>query len=139
MLLVRQPMGSYLCVAACVAMITGRTVKDLCEEHGWDVTDSGMKWWSLERAFIALVKEGWGPVFFDQKPDRVILHDCVALVGVESETVKLKDGTAALHSVVWHKDGYILDPQKDGRHLVDDYVVIDWCPLMPFTQEGELV
>ena len=134
MKLVRQVPGSKVCLIACVAMITNRTIDELIQEFGCLYSLQYHAYWDMDKANLALATYRWAGSFFltDEpftEPFYVDLSGAVGLVSVESESLTLSDGSKALHCVVFDPEiGKFLDPNYDEPRDPKDYKICDWTP-----------
>lgn len=141
MRIVRQPVDSYLCMAACVAMICEVDLDYVLEKAEFkNAPDgSGKKYLGDTNAVIFLAQHGWrygsGPhwpegVKFKEGCEISISVDCIevmrAMVSVDSEIYDHEGG----HSVVWCPDQrMILDPQYGVLQPVHRYTIREWIPV----------
>ena len=134
--IVTQPPGSYVCAVACASMLTGVPIETLLQEHSFDTTDGGSVYWEMGRMFSVLARHGWQGVFvrvegdvLDSVPLRPKKY--VSLVAVESEALKLTDGSPAHHLVVWNPfTKEVFDPHYSTPRELHDYTVVEWNPLV---------
>jgi len=142
---VRQPQGSSLCVAACLAMILDTSLNAILSRvhlrYEGD-TEKGHLYLPMKEVVRVLYEEGFaygGGLVFEQPltaVDEVIQasvtlrRPCDALVSVKS--VNHKD---ALHMVVWDWQCQVVrDPQKDGYQNLSHYQIVEWGSVVPLNE-----
>jgi len=135
MKLVRQPEGSGLCLAACVAMLTGEPLSTVMQEGRLLKSEDGVEFLPDNEAakFLAgrfLIYGLWlTPQKFDGEETSLQLDlpldQQPAILSVDSKTFKDSE-----HAVVWdNKRQVVLDPQSDDPKKLGDYSINCWIPI----------
>lgn len=143
--IVLQPIGTCLCQAACVAMITRltlRTVLKYVKLHRIksDGIENGKEYLSDYEAARFLIERGWHMGCWPMWGERGIMTetDCeITLSGLEQHpailAVKSETIDGGVHAVVWDKvRRRVLDPHFDKPQLIDRYHILEWIPVVPF-------
>lgn len=153
--IVLQPIGSCLCQAACVAMITRltlRTVRKHVKLHRirrgkGAATEVGKEYLSDHEATRFLLTRGWltgcWPMFGEdgtqlsagdlaKSKHGVTLHkidDWPGILAVKSEKIE-----GSIHAVVWDKvRRMVLDPHYEEPKPLQRYIILEWIPVVPYT------
>lgn len=134
--LIRQPEGSYLCQACCVAMVSGRPLSEVISScHMLKAPDGSGKYyltnyesakflWQNDIMFGCIGKFSNQKLDVDEGLNFEGVDKIPAIVGVKSK--KYVDGD---HAVVWCPDRrMILDPQCDEPQPLSVYKVYEWIP-----------
>lgn len=142
--IVLQPVGSCLCQAACVAMITRltlRTVLKYVKLHNIqsDTTENGLPYLSDWEAAKFLLSRGWHMGCWPMWSKGILtVPDCeIGLSGLEKHpsilAVQSEFIAGSVHAVVWDKvRRKVLDPHYDKPQSVERYHILEWIPVIPF-------
>ena len=134
MKLVKQPDGSGLCLAACVAMIVGCSLEYVLGRvklsKGQLPNGEPLDWLPAREAnkFLANHNYTYGMVV------DMGLNDSLIVDGLKSVNAILvcKDSQYEefAHAIIWDADEQqVLDPTEDKPQELDKYEIIEWIPV----------
>lgn len=146
MITVKQPHGSKVCMAACLAMIAGVTLDEVLAEvrlreppkhpgKGGYLDLAEAVRWLAEHGYIYGIVIGNLSGIGDNVEEiavvhdlKVILRDNPALLGVKSTTFE-----GCMHSVVWDNEaGVVRDPNPKVPETtkLSEYEIDEWAPVV---------
>lgn len=140
---IKQPPGSYLCAAYCVAIVTGGDINSImlrAEDRGFLAEENDQKYLEMKGVSSSLGDYGFHfgissltPDMWDDFPNSEILalrwdwgNDC--LLTVKSDISEFD----AMHLVVWDSEQQaVRDPHPGKKELspLEDYKIIEIHPL----------